>query len=367
MLDFTTVSREIRSLISRRRELLTFLGSVFAAMGLFLQNVLQGSLPESLNVLRGHVFAVYAFLLMVPSLILALRLARLNAGMTLNGVLYQRLMQEQDFTRKGTLESRKRSARMNVFGVSFLMFLLADLIAGFAAALLALALATGPRAAAHVAEAALWLALAAGVAVVLLGLGLYVFFHHRAAAFALRKAETDGCAPFTREQWEEHSAGSLEDGNHDMITILALVGLIVFSAFEGLSGMGRSSGTAGIDVPSEELQQFGPVVYGLLMAVTCFFSMVTYIRLRVAIGQRSLELDPTDRPFRPLRLTDSLLGYMLLAFLFTVSIHFLLTALLLHDEAHWGLLLTIDAVVFGLAIAAEQIALVIVGRRFNKV
>src|SRR5262249_1957218 len=261
MLDYTTVSREIRSRIRRRRELLTFLGSVFAAMGLFLQNVLQGNLPESLNVLRGHVFAVYAFLLMVPSLLLALRLARLNAGMTLNGVLYQRLMQEQDFTRKATPQTRQRAARMNVFGVSFLMFLLADLIAGFAAALLALALATGPHAgsAPGVAGAAPWLALAAGLVVVLVWLGLYVFFHRQAAAFALHKAETDSCAPFTREQWEEHSAGSLEDGNHDMITILALVGLIVFSAFEGLSGMGRSSAASDIDVPTKELQQFGPV------------------------------------------------------------------------------------------------------------
>jgi len=61
--------------------------------------------------------------------ILSLRLARLNAGLTLNGVLYQRLMQEQDFTRKGSAVTMRRAGRLNVFGVGFLMSLLADLIA----------------------------------------------------------------------------------------------------------------------------------------------------------------------------------------------------------------------------------------------
>jgi hypothetical protein len=350
MLDYTTVTREIRSLISRRRELLTFLGSVFAAMGLFLQNVLQGTLPPSLGVLQNHAFAVYAFLLMVPSLLLALRLARLNAGMTLNGVLYQRLMMEQDFTRKGSLQSQQRAARVNVVGVSFLMFVLADLIAGFSVVILAAALHYEP-----------WLATALGAGLVLLWLGIYLYFHHRAAAFALRKAAAEGCARFERNEWEGHVSGSLEDANHDMIAILALVGLIIFSGFEGLSGLGKANAS---DLPTGQVRDYGPVVYALLMAVTCFVGMVTYIRLRIALGQRSLEADPTDRPFQPLRLTDSLLGYMLLAFLFVVSLHFLLVAGGLHEEAHWGLLLAIDGAAFALAVLAEQVTLVIAGRRF---
>jgi hypothetical protein len=351
MLDYTTVTREIRSLISRRRELLTFLGTVFAAMGLFLQNVLQGGLPKALDPVRGHAFAVYAFLLMVPSLILALRLARLNGGMTLNGILYQRLMEEQDFTKKGSPETRKRAARVNVVGVSFLMFLLADLIAGFSAGLLALALSAPPP-----------LAVAVGAGVVVAWLGLYLYFHYQAVRFAMAKAASEGCSPFDREQWEAHTAGSLEDGNHDMITVLALVGLIVFSAFEGMSGLGKTSGNIG-DLPSDQVQEHGAAAYGLLMTVTCFFGMVTYLRLRLAIGNRSLELDPTDRPFRPLRLTDSLLGYMLLAFLFAVSLHFLLAAEFFREETHWILLLCIDGAAFLLALLAEQITLVLAGSR----
>jgi hypothetical protein len=356
MIDYTTVTREIRSVVSRRRELLTFLGSVFAAMGLLLENIIQGLLPTSLNVLQGHAFAVYAFLLMVPSLLLALRLARLNAGMTLNGVLYQRLMTDQDFTRKGSLQSQQRAAAVNYFGVSFLMFLLSDLIAGFSVFILVMAL-----------YAPAWLAAFIGAAVVVLWLALYLRYHYRAARFALGKAATESCAPFTRNEWEEHVAGSMEDANHDMIAILALVGLILFSGFESLSGLGRVKSAAGdnpIDLPPQLVLTYGPVFYGLLMTATCLFGMATYMRLRIAVGQRSLESDPTDQPFKPLRLTDSLLGYMILAFLFVVSLHFLIVALGFNDERHWLLLLTIDAVAFALAVVAEQVALVAAGRRF---
>src|SRR5215472_11590859 len=109
MIDFTAVSHEIRSVLTRRRELLTFLGSVFAALGIFLQNLLGGSLPDSLKSLERHTFGAYA-LLLVPSLLLAMRLAKLNAGMTLNGILYARLMQEQDFTTKARPDAPNRAA-----------------------------------------------------------------------------------------------------------------------------------------------------------------------------------------------------------------------------------------------------------------
>jgi hypothetical protein len=360
MLDFTNVSREIRSLISRRRELLTFLGTVFAAMGLFLQNVLQENMPEPYNKIKTHGFAYYALLLMVPSLIMALRLSKLQAGLTLNGMMFQRLMQAQDFMRKAPPEAVRRAGRLNVFGVGFLMSFLTDLIAGFSAGLLTLALCSSRGLDPGLAA---WLAAAVAAVVVVAWVLFYLYFHKRAYAFALRKTATEECLSFDRRQWEEHTAGSMEDANHDMITILALVGLIVFSAFEGLSGLGRVSGSETPDVSLENVKHFGPVIYGLLMAVTCLLSMVTYIRLRIAIGNRSLDLDPTDRPFRPLRLTDSLLGYMLLSFLLVVSVHFILYEAL-HDEH--ALLLAIDSTVFGVAVLAEQVSLVVSGMHVGK-
>jgi hypothetical protein len=350
MIDFTTVTREIRSLLSRRRELLTFLGSVFAAMSLFLQNVLKGDLPASLRSIQGHVFATYALLLLMPTLLLALRLAKLNAGMTLNGILYARLMQEQGFMAKAAPDATHRAARVNPFGVSFLMFFLADLLAGFAAGLLDLSLSVTPA----------WASPIVGGLVVLAGLVAYLYFHFQAASFALNRIATDSCAPFNREQWEEQSSDSLRASNHDMNTILALVGLIVFSAFGGITGLGNFRDDAKIDLPSEQVLAFGPMAYGLLMAVTCFLGMTTYIRLRIAIGVRSLQIDPTDRPFRPLKLTDSLLGYMLLAFLFVVSLHFLL-----YPHLPEPIVLIVDGSAFVVALLAEQLAVVIAGWRYH--
>jgi hypothetical protein len=351
MLDFTGVTREIRSVVARRRELLTFLGTVFAALSLFLQDILEENLPRPYDKIVEHGFAYYALLLMVPSLILALRLARLNGGLTLNGILYQRLMQEQDFTRKATAESLQRAGRLNVFGVGFLMSFLADIIAGFSAALLVVGLGgTAP------------LAALVGAGVVVVWVLLYIYFHSRAVRFALLKAASEACRPFTRTEWEEHAAGSLEDGNQDMISILAVVGLIAFSAFQGLGSLGKVT-AKDVHVSLQNVKDYGPVVYGLLMAVTCLFGMLTYIRLRIAIGHRSLELDPTDRPFRPLRLTDSLLGYMLLSFLFVVSVHFLLYEAL-HEQT--ALLIGIDIAVFVVAVLVEQVTLVVAGRRVAK-
>jgi hypothetical protein len=188
---------------------------------------------------------------------------------------------------------------------------------------------------------------------------LYLYFHRQAAAAATARIAHDQCAPFGHEQWVEHTAESMRDANHDMITILALVGLIVFSAFEGLSGLGKA--TANTDLLVEDVQKYGPLAYGLLMTTTCLFALVTYIRLRVAIGQRSLEIDPNDRPFRPLRLTDSLLGYLLMAFLFTVSLHFLLYPYL--DERR---LLIVDAAALVVVVLAEQTTLVLAGRKYQK-
>src|SRR5947209_7385554 len=191
IIDFTSVGREIRSIVSRRRELLTLLGSIFAGLGIFLNNVLHKDLPERLKVIEAHAFVAYGILLLVPSLILALRLAKLNAGLTLNGILYNRLMLAQQFNPKP--RPITRSPAPNVFGVSFQMFLLTDLLAGFSAALLALAGSFKP-----------FIATAVGVAVSLVWMVLYFRNHYRAARFALSKSAIERCVPFERNEWEEH-------------------------------------------------------------------------------------------------------------------------------------------------------------------
>jgi hypothetical protein len=348
MIEFPTVSREFRSLIERRRELFTFLGSVFAAMGLFLRNILEGNLPPALAGITQYAFTFYALVLMVLSLLLSLRLARLHGGLVLNGVLYARLMQEQDFTAKG---DPKRAARHNFLGVSFLQFLLADLVAAFSAAILALAL--------HVAAVA---AVLLGVGVFLLWIVLYNRFHDRAARFAMDKIFRDTCAPFRKQDWEEHVSACLEQANRGLIAEIAFAGLMVFSVFESLSGLGKITSRA-TELSAETVKEHGPLIYTILMMVTCLLELIIYLRVRVAIGDFSLQLDPTDRPFRPLRLTDSLLGYLVLAFLFCVTLYILLIVVAPGLQEMPGLLFGINAAVFGVAVLAEQLTLVFAGRR----
>ena len=143
-----------------------------------------------------------------------------------------------------------------------------------------------------------------------------------------------------------------------MITIIGLVGLMVFSGFEGLSGLGRAKS---VDLSSEEVQAHGPTAYGVLMTTTCLMGLITYLRLRIALGSFSLMIDPQDRPYRPFRLTDSLLGYMLIAFLLSLSLHVLLYPHLKNYGP--SLLLIIDSSVFVLAVVVEQLALILAGQK----
>lgn len=345
MIDFQTVTNEFQSLVARRGALLTFLGSLFAATGILLRNVTTGKLPPALAGIESHAFALFSLLLLVPSLIIALRLAKLGAGLTVQGVLYARLMQEQSFTAKG---DPQRSARLNFLGVSFLCFLLTALIAGFSAGLLALALEYSPAIAALI-----------GGAFVLLWIVLYIRYHMKAAAFALNKAAKEPCGTFDRNDWLEHIAESMQVANKGMITDIAFVGLMMFAGIEGMSGLGGMRPGA-FDLIADEVKAHGPTVYGALMVLVGVFGLLINLRVRVAIGGFSLALDPTDRPFRPFLLTDSRLGYWLLAFLFTVAVHLVLFQFIATSPF---VLMGIDAGVLVLCALAELVTLVVASRR----
>ena len=347
MIDFQTVTKEFRSLITRRQELITFLGSVFAASGLFLANTLQGSLPKSLSSIEEHIFFFYAIMIMVPSLILALRMARLHAGMTLNGMLYARLMEEQTFTRKGNVEM---ASRHNVAGVSYLQFLLADFLAAFSTTILALTLSSSLAA-----------ALGFGGLVFFAWNLIYLRFHKNAVKIARAKIASEFCEGFGPGDWLEHVGASLEDANHGLIGNIGFVGLMIFSVFEVISGLGGVETRSPLDIQADHILRYGPAAYCVLMLVTCLAGLVIDLRLRVAVGRFSLELDPTDKPFRPFRLTDSFLGYVLLCFFTTVAVHLVMTQLVesMTDSARLG----VDLVVFSIIVMAEPITLIVAGRR----
>ena len=109
----------------------------------------------------------------------------------------------------------------------------------------------------------------------------------------------------------------------------------------------------------------GPTAYIFLMLVTCLMGLISYARVRVALGRFSLLLDPADRPFRPLAVTDSLLGYAILAFLFAVSVHLVQGLMMASDPTYDRVMVVADLAAFALAILVQQVALFLAGRKFE--
>ena len=342
MIDFTTVAREFRGLVDRRREVFTFLGTSFAALGLFLQNALQGGLPPSLNAVSTHVFAFYAGVLSLLSLILSLRMAKMHGGIIINGMLFAHLMTQQSFAKKGDVQ---RASRHNFLGVSFLQFILVNLIAWFSVTILCLSL--------HLLRVT---ALSVGGGVFFLWVLWYFRFHRKAVEYAYYRIETDEVEPVQHEEWEDHISLCLQQSTAALLSEVAFAGLMVFSVFEALSGLNQIKEQA--DLSASDVKEFGPIAFAGLMAVTCFFQLRIYIRTYVAIGGFCLQLDENDKPFRPFRLTDSFLGYLTLSALWAVAIHILAILLLPWLESNVWLHLGIDAAAFMFALGMHQVSLI---------
>lgn len=343
VLDFSRISIEFRNLVSRRRELVIFLGSLFAAMGIMLQNILEGKLPRGLATLKGSAFLAYALLLLVPTVVIALRIARLHGGLVVNGIFYARTLAASI---RPNLDPRA-AARLNWSGVSTQMFLLAAVISGFASGLLALALAARP-----------WLAALTGLAAFAVLVVVHLRYHAGAVRFALAAIQTATVEPLDAEEWENHLSGSLQDANHDMLALISFVGLMLFSVLQSVSGLGAA--TPGTDLALEDVQRNGPLFYALLLLVTSAMACVVYVRLLLAMASLSVQLDPTDRPYRPLKITDSFLGYSLIAFFLAVAVH--LTGHVVRERPGAWLWVADLAALLG-ALAAYHVALAVAGRR----
>lgn len=306
--DFSNVSGEIQSITARRRELLVFLGSMFAAMSLFLQKVLDGELPEALKSIEHGAFFAHSLLVLVPTIITALRVAKLHGGLVINGVFYARAVNEV-LAEGGTRKSLRDAARLNYFGMSAMLFWLTGLLAGGESCLLALSC-----------HAPIERAAALGVAAVVVLAIVFLVLHRQAARFALRAADSCRVEPFSEEEHERHLLDGRNEANRDMIAVTSFAGLMMFSSLECITGL-ANIGAANFDLAPQDVLRFGPVAYLTVWLVSCCFCGAIYLRLAVAIGNFSLQLDPTDRPFRALKFTDTLLGYLLLVFFLIVGAH----------------------------------------------
>lgn len=303
-LDFSTVRREIRGVVARRRELTLFLGSLFAAMGMLLQRMLDGELPDALKSIEHSAFFMHALLVLIPTTLLAMRIAKLHAGMIINGVFYAHAVHSL----KPDAPSTSSAARLKWRGFSSSIFWLAAFLAGVESAVLVLSLHFEPAVAA-----------AAGGGFFLLAVGYFLLVHRRARRFAETAILHCAIEPFSWEEVEDHLADSRSDANHDLITVVGFLGLMTYSILECITGLAKIQ--AQVELESTDVQRYGPWVYiGLLLGV-CFFCRNAYLRLAVAIGDFSLALDPTDRPFKPFKLTDTMLGYLMVVFFCVVAVH----------------------------------------------
>jgi hypothetical protein len=308
ILDFDTISREFRSVVSRRREQMLFLGSLFAAMSLFLQNVLDGKLPEAMKQLEQRAFLMHSLLMLPPTVLIALRIAKMHTGLTINGVFYRRVMREID-PLEGSDEALRRAATLNFFGVSSMQFALAAVLAAGEAVLLAFAL-----------RAPGWTAPLVGVVTFLLLVMSFVRMHVRAARFALLAVQDCKVEPVTKDDDETHLAESRNDANHDLNACIGFVGLMLFAALEGISGV-SDIGVDNSDLAASLARRFGPLVYDAVLLAACLANILIYGRLSASIAELSLRLDPTDTPYHPFKLTDTLYGYLLLVFFTTLAVH----------------------------------------------
>ena len=115
-------------------------------------------------------------------------------------------------------------------------------------------------------------ALLAGASIIVVWMLLYFQFFRRTPSWQLKKIKDEPCLT-SRENWEAHVSGSLEDANLGLNADVAFVGLIVFSVFETLSGLGQMK--AGV-ISRRPGQQYGPTAYVGLMMVTCLMGMVGF-------------------------------------------------------------------------------------------
>ncbi|KOR29693.1 hypothetical protein TI04_07990 [Achromatium sp. WMS2] len=311
---------------------MVFLGSVFVGLSLYLNNLLHGGLPPALANMGKHAFLIYSILLLILSVILAMRIIKLHGGMTINGVFYSKIILEHGDSKADPI----KASYLNWSGVSTGLFLLTAVDAALAAMLCALAIKL------------VWISAAiTSVGVGLILLGLFLRNHHGSRTFALEYISNAVIEPVHSEEIEDHLAHSLQDANQDMIGITGFVGLILFSVMENLSGLGDISGYK-YDIAASQITSHGPLVYSTLALITAVVGTITYRRLAVAAGELSLKLDSTDNPFSPMRLTDTALGYLMLCVLYGISLHLLVYTIIGAGNIVWSLEVLLNFVMLAL-------------------
>ena len=347
MITFAQVSAEFRGLVERRRRHLSFLFSTMAAYSILADGALHGRLPKPIVAISGVILNVGAVSLMFLCFTTALREARIHKGLAYNGHLFQALSRVAGAE---AWNSRNRPWRFNPFGVSATLFAISLLsglgLLAFNCAVVGLGWAG---------------TMAAMVATAACG-GAYFWAQHSAGTeVAAMKLRAGRKLEHNRLAWRAHVAASIDDAHRDMLELIGLAGLVAFSGFQLLSGLGDAKVISVGYLQFSRVEESAPIWLSGYMVVITGLTIVSYVRLRFAVGLFSRALDPSDRPFRASNIDDSFYGFLILLSLIGLDlVLFLASAASSVSDRRRTIVVALIALAI---IVCERFAMGIVGRR----
>ncbi len=121
-IELSEISDAFRTLIGRRRRLMTFLSTAFAAVGLLLVQVLRGEWPGARVGFSEHAVMLAAAGQGALGMICLVREARIHRLIAFYGVLFARTMVG---AQRVSEDEQTASGRLNWLGISALMFYMA--------------------------------------------------------------------------------------------------------------------------------------------------------------------------------------------------------------------------------------------------
>jgi hypothetical protein len=287
---------------------------------------------------------------MLLSFITALREARLHKGMVYGGRLWEALSTSAGI--QGYVGGNRRPWKFNPFGVSSSLFLI-ELLGGLG--LLALTCS--------IAGVGVWVALIALCAVSGAAIAYFGNQHRAGAALARDRLSRDTLAKGDPEALRNHISASTDDAHRDMLELLAMAGLVAFVGFQLLAGLGDVEIESVGALRFKEIEIASPVWLASYMIIVTGIALISYVRLRLAVGCFSIFLDPTDHPFHALSFDDAFFGLVILLVPISFDVFLLLSAVLPQwSGSARGLVTGAVALVI---IIGERLLMVAIGRSLS--
>lgn len=285
-LDFDVVTEELYNVIEVRRKLLGYLEFIFVGALIGLFSVFETNLGT---------MGFYFLLLVVFPGILGFMVIRQHMGMIINGIHYAKVLLEHGFQ-----VSVDAASKLNWYGVSVSIVLLAALISGSSMMLFVLTLGMN-----LIASSLL------GLLIVLLMLYKLIIDHASAVKIGIENINTRPVDSDDNisEKVETHTQKSVNDANEDMLTVAQLPVVILFAFIENRVSFSDVTAQVGI-FSAEMIQQYGALLFLIPVLFVSVVSLSMYFRLVKAVASMSILLSPTDQPYKPWVLTQSFLGYL---------------------------------------------------------